>query len=85
MVNIGSLLAEAASLMVVGMVGVYLFLTSLIYVTKYISTLVPQETPPSLQPASLKKKNVTSSQNSTSPELVAAISAAVHQYRASSK
>ncbi|MBY7804656.1 oxaloacetate decarboxylase subunit gamma [Vibrio fluvialis] len=82
MTNIGSLLVDAATLMVTGMSVVFLFLTILVYLVRFMSKLVPQEVPPSfVAPVPAKKVNPTSA--TVSPQVVAAISAAVHQYRTS--
>ncbi|MBY8030891.1 oxaloacetate decarboxylase subunit gamma [Vibrio fluvialis] len=82
MTNIGSLLVDAATLMVTGMSVVFLFLTILVYLVRFMSKLVPQEVPPSfVAPVPAKKVNPTSA--AVSPQVVAAISAAVHQYHTS--
>lgn len=80
MSHIGSLLSEAATLMMTGMLVVFAFLTIMVYLVTLMSKIVPQETPP-LPP------DVSQSTHSTdvSPQVVAAISAAVHQYRSSAK
>lgn len=85
MTNIGSLLTDAATLMVTGMTVVFLFLTVLVYLVRLMSVLVPQEVPPPMtpaaKPAAKPENNLPSS--AVSPQVVAAISAAVYQYRAS--
>ncbi len=45
MINIGSLLGDAATLMVTGMTVVFVFLTILVYLVRLLSKLVPQEVP----------------------------------------
>ncbi len=80
MTNIGSLLVDAATLMVTGMGFVFLFLTILVYLVRLMSKLVPEEVPqPISTPNKNKKVPVTSA--GVSPQVVAAISAAVHQHR----
>ncbi|KHA60975.1 oxaloacetate decarboxylase subunit gamma [Vibrio variabilis] len=80
--NIGSLLVDAATMMFTGMVVVFLFLTILVYLVRLMSKLVPEEVPePIATPNQNNKVQPTSS--AVSPKVVAAISAAVHQYRTS--
>ncbi|MDF2154152.1 oxaloacetate decarboxylase subunit gamma [Vibrio sp. CAU 1672] len=82
MTNIGSLLADAAILMVTGMAVVFTFLTILVYLVRLMSKLVPEELPePIAAPKPLTK--VPSTTSAVSPQVVAAISAAIHQHRAS--
>ncbi len=85
MTNIGSLLVDAATLMSTGMGFVFLFLTILVYLVRLMSKLVPQEVPlPSSMPNQNKKvseKSAAFNQKTVSPQVVAAISAAVHQHR----
>lgn len=82
MTHIGSLLVDAATLMVTGMSVVFIFLTILVYVVRLMSKLVPEEVPAPITPTTQNKK-VTSEPSAISPSVVAAISAAVHQYRTS--
>lgn len=80
MTNIGSLLFDAATLMITGMGCVFLFLTILVYLVRLMSRLLPEETPePVAAPA--KKTTNQSSSSTVSPQVVAAISAAIHQHR----
>ncbi|CAH0524607.1 oxaloacetate decarboxylase subunit gamma [Vibrio hippocampi] len=80
MTNIGSLLGDAAALMVTGMAVVFVFLTILVYLVRLMSKLVPAEAPQNIPvPTTIKSKPASSSQ--VSPQVVAAISAAVHQHR----
>ncbi|NOI90717.1 oxaloacetate decarboxylase subunit gamma [Vibrio splendidus] len=82
MTNIGSLLGDAATLMITGMSVVFIFLTILVYLVRLMSKLVPEEVPePIAAPKKIKK--LQSNPSAVSPQVVAAISAAVHQYRAS--
>lgn len=80
--NIGSLLVDAATLMITGMTVVFLFLTILVYLVRLMSKLVPEEVPePIVTPNQNNKVQTPSSV--VSPKVAAAISAAVHQYRTS--
>jgi oxaloacetate decarboxylase gamma subunit len=82
MTNIGSLLGDAAALMFTGMAVVFVFLTILVYLVRLMSKLVPEEVPePIAVPTKIKTQQFPS--NGVSPSVVAAISAAVHQYRTS--
>ena len=80
--NIGSLLVDAATLMLTGMVVVFLFLTILVYLVRLMSKLVPEEVPEPIVTSNQNNKVQTTS-SAVSPKVVAAISAAVHQYRTS--
>ena len=82
MENVGSLLVDAAALMLTGMAVVFIFLTILVYLVRLMSKLVPEEVP---EPISTPKQNnkVQPNASAVSPKVVAAISAAVHQYRTS--
>lgn len=80
--NIKELLLEAASLMVIGMTMVFLFLTILVYVVRLMSKLVPTEEP--IAPARPKNsKNIARADlsDNVDPKVIAAISAAVHRHR----
>jgi oxaloacetate decarboxylase gamma subunit len=84
MIDIGSLLGDAAMLMVTGMGVVFVFLTILVYLVRLMSRLVPEELPqPIAAPVHHSKVQQTSSTGS--PQVIAAISAAVHKYRAATK
>ncbi|MEF1255838.1 MULTISPECIES: oxaloacetate decarboxylase subunit gamma [unclassified Vibrio] len=80
--NIGSLLVDAATLMLTGMVVVFIFLTILVYLVRLMSKLLPEEVP---EPIAVPNQNnkVQLPSSAVSPKVVAAISAAVHQYRTS--
>lgn len=80
--NIGSLLVDAASLMITGMSVVFIFLTILVFLVRLMSKLVPEEVPEPITTTN-PNNNVQPSSSTVSPRVVAAISAAVHQYRAS--
>ncbi|USD65688.1 oxaloacetate decarboxylase subunit gamma [Vibrio sp. SCSIO 43136] len=81
MTNIGSQLGDAAAMMLTGMVVVFVFLTILVFLVRLMSSLVPADAPvenkPLARPAQNTKNNTT-----VAPQVVAAISAAVHQHRA---
>jgi oxaloacetate decarboxylase gamma subunit len=82
MTNIGSLLVDAATLMITGMAVVFIFLTILVYLVRLMSRLVPEEV---LEPIAASKVNTNnqSTSSAVSPQVVAAISAAIHKHRAS--
>ncbi|MER2490421.1 oxaloacetate decarboxylase subunit gamma [Catenovulum sediminis] len=83
--NLSSLLIEAANLLLVGMVVVFMFLGILIFLIKLMSKLVGSDAP---APASVNIPNRPTSRKSNSTQdkkVVAAISAAVHQYRQDNK
>ena len=80
--NIGSLLGEAATLMITGMVVVFIFLTILVYLVRLLSKLVPKEKPEPIT-ATTKNTNRPSTSSNVRPQVVAAISAAIHKHRTS--
>ena len=82
MTNIGSLLGDAATLMITGMSVVFIFLTILVYLVRLMSKLVPEEVPEPIA-TPIQNNKVQSPSSAVSPKVVAAISAAVHQYRTS--
>lgn len=76
--SVSELLYEAAILMVVGMVVVFIFLTLLIFATKLLSKFAGQEDAP--------VNNPVQPSNLNAPEpVIAAISAAIHQYKQNNK
>jgi oxaloacetate decarboxylase gamma subunit len=83
--NISSVLLEAGTLMLVGMVVVFLFLTMLIgainLLTKFAEAFPDKET--TSAPAKITPQATNS--NQTSPQVIAAISAAVKQYKSRNK
>ncbi len=85
MSHIGSLLSEAATLMMTGMLVVFAFLTIMVYLVSLMSKIVPQETPPLPSDVSRQSPPTLTHSTDVSPQVVAAISAAVHQYRSSAK
>ncbi|WP_054672997.1 oxaloacetate decarboxylase subunit gamma [Parasalinivibrio latis] len=76
--ELGAVLEEALALMLIGMSVVYAFLGLLVITVKLISRLVPEEQPPQ---AATAVQPATNHNNSAAPDVIAAISAAVHQYR----
>lgn len=79
--EITKLLLESVNLLMVGMIVVFAFLTVLIGAVKLMSLLVQRFS--ELPTDGVVDTSVPNTQeaNSVSPEIVAAISAAVHQYR----
>ncbi|MFD2178639.1 oxaloacetate decarboxylase subunit gamma [Veronia pacifica] len=73
-----SLLQEALTLMLTGMSVVFVFLTILIFLVGLMSRLVPEELPSKVTPSQPASPGQS---NAVNPETIAAISAAVHQYR----
>lgn len=79
--NIADLLTEAASLMLIGMVVVFVFLGILIVCINVMANLVGKEEPEiAASPKPTAPVN-TGANSDVAPEVVAAISAAVHNYR----
>ena len=74
--SVSELLYEAAILMVVGMVVVFIFLTLLIFATKLLSKFAGQEEAPVNNPVQPSNLNAP---------VIAAISAAIHQYKQNNK
>lgn len=78
--NIADLLTEAANLMLIGMVVVFVFLGILIVCINVMANLVGEDAPEvTAAPKNTTARNGTKSD--VAPEVVAAISAAVHNYR----
>ena len=80
--NVSELLAEAGVLMLVGMVVVFLFLSMLIVAIKLL-TKFAEAYPDPIKPTRNDIKPTSSSK--TSPQVIAAITAAVKQYKARNK
>lgn len=78
--QVSVLLTEAAQLMVVGMLVVFLFLSLLIGAIKLLAwvcmTYLPQSSP-------IEAPTHQGSQDNLKPDVIAAISAAIHRYRQS--
>lgn len=79
MADLGPLLWEAATIMVTGMVVVFAFLSILIYLVQLLAKVAPKDAPPA--PVATKPPSTAVNHQGVQPEVVAAISAAVHQYR----
>lgn len=78
--NVTELLVEAGILMIAGMVVVFVFLTILIFATKGLTRfaqIFPEPAPSTPAP----RKKTHSAKGENSKQVVAAISAAVQQYR----
>ncbi|CAH0538595.1 oxaloacetate decarboxylase subunit gamma [Vibrio marisflavi] len=78
MTDIGSLLENAATLMITGMAAVFLFLTILVFLVSVMARVVPKEEP---LPTPRTTSSNTNTSQATSPQIISAISSAVHQYR----
>lgn len=79
--NISELLAEASTLMVVGMGVVFVFLTLMIGAVNliaFINRKLPEESLPNQSPTSRRAPSANRQDNGAP---VAAIAAAIHQYR----
>lgn len=73
-----ALIADGVELMLVGMGIVFIFLAMLVLVINFVSGLIQRYLPePTVVPVSVRK-----SEGATEQQTVAAITAAVHQYRA---
>lgn len=74
---VADLLLEAFNLMVIGMVAVFAFLLLLVFIVVMISKIMQRYFPTPI----VEKPALSERQSGTSPAVIAAISAAVHQYR----
>ncbi len=79
MSNISDLLVEAATLMLTGMVVVFLFLSTLIFLVQLLAKHLPAEIAETHELPSRATPSNTAS--GVSPNVVAAIAAAVKQHR----
>jgi oxaloacetate decarboxylase gamma subunit len=82
--NIADLLTEAANLMLIGMVVVFVFLGILIVCITAMANLVGKEEPEVFNTSPKNSANAptqSGARSDVAPEVVAAISAAVHNYR----
>ncbi|MEJ2764079.1 oxaloacetate decarboxylase subunit gamma [Photobacterium sp. MCCC 1A19761] len=77
MADLGSLLWEAATIMITGMVVVFAFLSVLIFLVQLLAKVAPKDDLSASQPAPA----VAHTQTGVQADVVAAITAAVHQYR----
>ncbi|GAB2910938.1 OadG family transporter subunit [Rheinheimera gaetbuli] len=75
---VAELLFEALNLMVIGMIAVFAFLLLLVLVVQFISVLMLRYFP---QKPTDKPALTETSVSGPGPAVIAAISAAVHQYR----
>lgn len=75
---VAELLFEALNLMVIGMIAVFAFLLLLVLVVQFISALMQRYFP---QKPTDKPVLAETSGSGPGPAVIAAISAAVHQYR----
>jgi oxaloacetate decarboxylase gamma subunit len=73
------LLFEAAALMLIGMVAVYTFLFLLVVLLRLMSQTIQRYFP--VKQVEKPTQLDTSSNQTVSPAIVAAIGAAIHQYR----
>lgn len=82
--EITDLLVKSSQLMLVGMGVVFTFLSLLIFVTKSLSSVVLkwQDSP---EPVTNTAATSPQASGEIAPQTVAAISAAIHQYRQSTK
>ncbi len=76
---VADLLAEAAGLMLIGMIAVFTFLCLLVLLLKLMSYSIQRFFPAKV--ADKVTRVEQSASDGVSPAVVAAISAAVHQYR----
>ncbi|WP_432452493.1 MULTISPECIES: OadG family transporter subunit [unclassified Agarivorans] len=77
MIDMTELLLEAATLMGIGMVAVFAFLSLLILAVLGLAKLAP----PLIEPTKPSHSSSTSTKQANNTAVVAAISAAVQQYR----
>jgi oxaloacetate decarboxylase gamma subunit len=76
------LLLEGVELMFIGMGTVMVFLVMLIYAIRMMSVLVQRFAPEPVAPAVTSRPSRAPAPDSASPDVVAAIQAAIHQHRA---
>lgn len=81
--NISALLVEAGLLMLVGMVVVFLFLSMLIIAIKLLAKFA--EAYPDPAPITPKAPTISNQSTQDSPQVIAAISAAIKQYKSRNK
>ncbi len=82
----GDIVAQGVELMLYGMSTVVLFLTLLVAVTTVMSRFVTRYFPESESSATAALRKLReSSEPATDPNLVAVISAAIHQHRVNNK
>ncbi|RKF17525.1 hypothetical protein DBZ36_13895 [Alginatibacterium sediminis] len=79
MTDIAPQLMQAASMMAIGMIAVFFFLTLLVAATQQLAKLAPPID--DSIPSQTSNPNSTSQHSKLDPKLVAVISSAVQQYR----
>ncbi|WP_087018113.1 oxaloacetate decarboxylase subunit gamma [Thaumasiovibrio subtropicus] len=79
MSNISDLLVEAATLMLTGMVFVFVFLSILIFLVQTLASRLPKEVPEA--PEIPSRATTSNTANGVSPSVVAAIAVAIKQHR----
>jgi oxaloacetate decarboxylase (Na+ extruding) subunit gamma len=84
--NMNQLFIEAGTLMLVGMVFVYLFLALLIFIINFgLAPLAEKYPDPVVQTKNKKSPSSAKAADGVSPAIVAAISAAITRYRQQNK
>lgn len=81
--DINGLLVQAGHLMLTGMLVVFVFLGLLVFVTKLLALVAGDDESNSDLVAATAPVPVPAADGAISPQIVAAISAAIHQYRQS--
>ncbi len=80
--DVSALLVEAASLLVVGMLVVFTFLGLMVVCVQLMSNLVGKDPVPPVSSGNVSRQPGTPAKaDGVPPQVVAAISGAVHQYR----
>ncbi|MGF1693828.1 oxaloacetate decarboxylase subunit gamma [Photobacterium kagoshimensis] len=79
MTDLGSVLVEAATIMITGMVVVFAFLSILIFLVQLLAKIAPAD--PEVVNTPTPAQAAEKSSDTVQPEIIAAISAAVNQYR----
>ncbi|HLA29852.1 MAG TPA: OadG family transporter subunit [Pseudomonas sp.] len=77
------LLMEGVELMLIGIGSVYVFLTLLVYAIRGMSVLIARFAPEPMPPVATAQipRPQTTAPADVSPDLIAAIQAAIHQHR----
>ena len=79
MTDLASVLVEAATIMITGMVVVFVFLSILIFLVQLMAKFAPAD--PEVANKTTSSQPTAKSTETVQPEVIAAISAAVNQYR----
>ncbi len=82
--NIEELIAQGVDLMLLGMGMVFFILSLLIFILKGVSALIHKYAPHVEPPISVPQSVSTPDKPVTDPELLTAISIAIHRYRSNS-